>query len=102
VQIASGELDVTVFGQLAPAQLPLSDTLKPGPLEIVRLDAALGRGPLRQQALKHAPRHPDHAVVFADLDPELDGLLLGVPAGVLGESEEHRVSVCALGSHDVL
>jgi hypothetical protein len=27
--------------------------------------------------LEHAARHPDHAVVLADLDPELDGLSLG-------------------------
>jgi hypothetical protein len=25
-----------------------------------------------------------------DLDPELDGLPLGISAGVLGEGEEHR------------
>jgi len=35
--------------------------------------------------LEHAPRDPDHAVVLADLDPELDGLTVGIPAGVLGE-----------------
>jgi hypothetical protein len=29
--------------------------------------------------LEHAPRHPDHAAVLSDLDPELDGLPLGVP-----------------------
>jgi hypothetical protein len=34
--------------------------------------------------LEHAPRDPDHAAVFADLDPELDGLMLGIPVRVLG------------------
>jgi hypothetical protein len=29
---------------------------------------------LREQPLKYPPRHSDHAVVLADLDPELDGL----------------------------
>jgi hypothetical protein len=31
---------------------------------------------------------PNHTPVLADLDPELDGLLLGVPAGVLGEGQD--------------
>ena len=35
--------------------------------------------------MEHAPRNPDHAMVLADLDPELHGLPLGGPAGVLGE-----------------
>jgi hypothetical protein len=34
--------------------------------------------------LEHAPRNPDHAAVLADLDPELHGLPLGIPSGVLG------------------
>jgi hypothetical protein len=29
---------------------------------------------------RYAPRHPDNATVLADLDPELDGLPLGVRA----------------------
>jgi hypothetical protein len=41
--------------------------------------------------LEYAPRDPDHTAVLADLDPELDGLPLGVPASVLREGEEHRV-----------
>jgi len=74
---------------MAPAQLPLSDALEPGPLEVVCLDAPLGGGPLRQQALEHAPRDPDNAAVLPDLYPELDGLPVGVPVGVFGEGEEH-------------
>jgi hypothetical protein len=35
--------------------------------------------------LKRAPRDPDHPAILADLDPELHGLPLGIPAGVLGE-----------------
>jgi hypothetical protein len=37
--------------------------------------------------LEHTARDPTD---LADLDPELDGLALGVPAGVLGEGEEHQ------------
>ena len=76
--------------QLAPSQVPLGDALEPGPLEVVRLGAARGSGPLRQYPLEHAPRDPDEAAVFPDLDPELDGLVLGVPVGVFGEGEEQR------------
>ena len=42
-------------------------------------------GPLREQALEDPPRDPDHSPVLADLDPELNGLALGIPAGYLGE-----------------
>jgi hypothetical protein len=69
----------------APAEFALGDALEPGSLEIVSLDAPLGGGPLREQPLEHALRDPDHAVVLADLDPELHGLPIGIPAGILGE-----------------
>jgi hypothetical protein len=52
--------------------------------------AALRGGPLREQPLEHAPRHPDHAVVLADLAPELHGRALGIPAGVLGKGKIAR------------
>jgi len=74
----------------APAQLSLGDALEPGSLEIVRLDASLGGGPLGQQPLEDATRHPDHAAVLADLDPEFHRLLVGIPSRVLGEGKEHR------------
>jgi len=40
--------------------------------------------------LEYAPRDPDYTTVLADLDPELYGLLLGVPSGIFGKGEEHR------------
>jgi hypothetical protein len=48
----------------------------------------------------HAPRNPDDAALFSDLDAELDGLLLGVPVGVLGEDEEHGDLRSRGGSHE--
>ena len=45
-QVPPADLDIPIFGQLAAAQLPLGDALEPGPLEIVRLEAALGSRPL--------------------------------------------------------
>jgi hypothetical protein len=77
-------LHVPILGQRAPAELPLGDALEPGSLEVVGFDAPLGGGRLRQEPLEDAPRHPDHTPVLADLDPELNGLALGIPPGVLG------------------
>ena len=71
-------------------------------LEVARLDASLGGGPLGQQPPEDPSRDPDNAAVLADLDPELYGLLLGVPVGVLGEGEEHLGSNRALRYNCVL
>ena len=46
---------------MAPAQLPLSDALELGPLEIVRPDSALGGGPLGQEPVEDAPQDPNAA-----------------------------------------
>src|SRR5262245_19674646 len=54
----------------APAELPLGDALEPGPLQVIGFDAPLRGGPVGQEPLEHAPRHPHHATVFADLDAE--------------------------------
>jgi hypothetical protein len=52
--------------------------------------------------LEHAPRDPEDAAVLPDLDPELHGLLIGVPVGVLGKSEEHGASDGARAAGRVL
>ena len=60
-------------------------------------------GPAKRYPLQRTPRAvgrcgsslgrraagPDQPAVLADLAPELYGLPLGIPAGVLGEGEEH-------------
>jgi hypothetical protein len=88
-----------ILGQLPPTQLLLGDALEPGALEVVRLNAAFGRGPLREQALEHAPWDPDHAAVLADLG----GLPLGIQAGILGsagwETVPHR-AILLIGAAD--
>src|SRR5262249_60739284 len=53
-------------------------------VEMVRLAAPLGEGPPGERPLDHAPRHPTHATVLADLDLELHRLPIGIPAGGLG------------------
>jgi hypothetical protein len=80
-------------GQLSPPQLPFGDALEPGPLEIVGFDAPLGSRPLGAQPLEYAPRDPDHAAVFADLDPELHRPAARHPAGV---PRERRWEMTAL------
>jgi hypothetical protein len=83
-QIRRANLHIPILGQLAATQLPLGDALEAGSLEVVRLNAALGGGPLGQEALEDATRDTDRAGVLPDLDPELHGLPLGIPAGVRG------------------
>jgi hypothetical protein len=91
-EVPSTNLDIPIIGQLAPAKFALGDALEPGALEIISLDAPLGGGPLREQPLEHAPRHPDHAVVLANLDLELHGLPLGIPRAFSGKVKNIGVS----------
>jgi hypothetical protein len=65
VQVHASDLHVPVLGQLASAQLSLRDALKPGPLEVIRLDTPFGRWPLCQQTLEDALRDPYHPTVFS-------------------------------------
>jgi hypothetical protein len=60
--VPPADLDIPVLGQLTPAQLPLGDTLEPGFLEVVSLDAPLRGGPFREEPLEYAPRDPNHVV----------------------------------------
>ena len=52
---------------------------------MIGLDAALRRGRLLEQALKHSPANPNDAAILADFDPELDGVGRGVPSRVFGK-----------------
>jgi hypothetical protein len=89
-QVSPADLDIPILGQLTPAKLPLGDALEPRPLKIVCFDASFRGRPLGQEPLKDSPRYPDYASVFADLDTEFHGLVLGIPSSILGEGEEHR------------
>jgi hypothetical protein len=89
VQVPASDLHVPVLGQLASAQLSLRDALKPGPLEVIRLDTPFGRWPLCQQTPEDALCDPYHPAVFSNLDPELHGPPVFIPACVLGKGKEH-------------
>jgi hypothetical protein len=62
-EIPSGDLDVTVFGQVPPTQFPLSNHLEPGPLEVERLDAPLRRWALIEEALEDPAGDPHGALI---------------------------------------
>jgi hypothetical protein len=79
------DLYVPVRDQLTAAQLPPGDGLEPSALGMIRLNTPLRGGTFRKQALENSPRNPNHLAVCADLDPELHGLPLGIPAGSRGE-----------------
>ena len=48
------------------------------------------------------PRDPDHPTVLPDLDPETHGLLLGVPASVLGKVKNIGPPIVLWRQNDVL
>jgi hypothetical protein len=99
-QVAAVDLDIAVVGQLPVAQLPFGDKLEPGPLEVVRCKAALGRYCAVDKAPEDLARNTNDPLVFADADAKFNGLPVGIPAGVLGEAEEHdapptRIARCS-------
>jgi hypothetical protein len=63
-EITAGDLDTAIISQLPAAQLALDDKLKPGPLEMQRLQASFGRRRLIEQPLER-PGDPDGALVWA-------------------------------------
>jgi hypothetical protein len=90
-QIASGNLDIAVVGQLPPSKFALGDEFEPGPVKVIGFQAPLGCWGLIEQGLEHAPGDTHHAFILADADAELDGVPVGVPAGVGRKAEEHEI-----------
>jgi len=94
-QIAPGDLDIAVVGQLPSPNLLLSDPFDPGSMEMVGFEASFGRRGVWKQDLEHAPGNPHHALILAHPNPELDGVPVGVPSGV-GRKAEERCSLRGL------
>jgi len=84
------------FPQLPPPDLPFGYALEAGSLEVVGFHASPGASPAIDVGTP--------AAVFADLDPELDGLRLGIPVGVFGgrcwETVRRALSCSMPGSHE--
>jgi hypothetical protein len=93
-KVPAGQLDIAVLGQLAQAQLPLRSHLEPGAVEMISLDALLRGRAMAEKALQDAPRNADDALVFPNGNPELDGIVFGVPMSVRRETEEHGAPRC--------
>jgi hypothetical protein len=52
-QIATGDFDIAVVGQLPAANLPLSDEFEPSPVKVVGFEAAFRRRGLGKQDLEN-------------------------------------------------
>jgi hypothetical protein len=87
-QIAPGDLDIPVIGQLPVPHLPLGDQFEPGPMKMIGFEAPFGRRSLCQQVLEDAAVDAHDASVFADLDAEFDGHPIRTPPGILGKCEK--------------
>lgn len=71
-QIAPGDLDVAVIGQLPVPQLALGGPFKSGAVQVIGFDAARGGMRPSTSRWKNAPTNPYHALVLAEADAELD------------------------------
>src|SRR6202022_1683134 len=89
-QVATGDLDIAVFGQLALPDLALGDAFEAWSLQIISLDAPLRGWPLCQQPLKGAPRDADNPSILPDRDAKLDRFALGVPSGIIRKGKERH------------
>jgi hypothetical protein len=88
-QIAPGDLDIRIIGQLPATNLSLRDQFKPDPVPVLGFDAALRRRGIPKQVLEHAPANTRDAFIVADTNTELDGGPFGVPAPVWEKPKEH-------------
>jgi hypothetical protein len=71
-QVATGNLDIAVIGQLPTTDFPFGDELKLGPMEMVGFEASFRRWCLGQQNLENASGNADYTVIFANAYAELD------------------------------
>ena len=71
-QIATGDLNIAVVGQLPSTNLPFGDQFEPRPVKVVRFEAAFRRRSLWKQDLENAPGHAHYTLIFAEAYTELD------------------------------
>jgi hypothetical protein len=64
-QVATGDLDVAIVGQLPAANLSLGDKFEPSPVNVIAFDAPFWRWGLGEQNLEDAPGNADHALILA-------------------------------------
>jgi hypothetical protein len=79
-QIATGDFDIAIIGQLPPTKFALSDEFEPGAMKMAGFEAPFRRGGLWKQDFEHSPDHSNDAFIIAYPDAEFDGGALGIPA----------------------
>lgn len=90
-EIARGQFEIPVFGQLPRSELRLGGAFKFAAIQMKRLDTGVWRYRMFEQSLEHAPRHADGAVIFPDRNSELDGPRRLVPICIIGKRKQiHR------------
>jgi hypothetical protein len=90
-QVAPGYFDITIHRKLPPTKLRLCNHLKPGPLEMKRLNASLWRRALIEEPVEDpAAGDPDSALVGAEDHGELNAVAVLIPARILWELEEQH------------
>jgi hypothetical protein len=89
-QIATGDLDVAVVGQLPPPNVPFSDEFEPSPVKVIGFEAAFRRGRLTKQDLEDASGNAHHTLIFTDAYAEFEDRAFGAPPGVGRETKEYE------------
>ena len=83
------DLHIAIIGQMATPYLAFSNTLKTGPLQVVRLHAFLGRHSAINKAMEDLARYANDALLFTDPDAELDHALHRVLVRIGREAKKH-------------
>ena len=78
-EVAARDLDVAIVGQLLAAHLPLGNQFEGGAIQVIGVEAALGRGAVVEEGLEHATGYANDALVLAYPDAELDRRNVDVP-----------------------
>lgn len=89
-QIAGGEVQIGVRGQIARPQLGLGEALEHHAMGVEQLDALLRRRTAAKKVMEKTARHEDLAPVFAELDREDDAILRLFPARLPGKAEKRH------------
>jgi hypothetical protein len=92
-EISATDLHIAIIGQTATPYLLFGNTLKTGPLQVVRLHAFLGRHSAINKAAEDLARNANDALVFTDPDAELDHALHRVPVRIGREAKKHAWTI---------
>ena len=66
-EISATDLHIAIIGQMATPYLAFGNTLKTGPLQVIRFHAFLGRHSAIYEAAEDLARHANDALVFTEI-----------------------------------